>query len=85
MGADYQNTETKQLMSGGGRMVRKVSIKNGTGYKSIEMYKNGKKLFSVKKPINRSHIQLIQSGVFVPGLFNDCKKCNKFKTRKNRK
>lgn len=76
---NYENTETK--IQKGGKIVRKVSIKKGRGYKSITKYHKGKKRYSVKKPIHKSHIQLIKKGKFIPGLFNDCKNC---KTKKRK-
>lgn len=78
---NYYSNETKQM--GGTKTVRKVSIRNGKGYKSLTKYRNGKKIGTSKKNINKSHITLIQFGKFIPGLFLDCK-CRK-KTRKNRK
>ena len=77
---NYNNMEVKQ--QNGGKVVRKVSIKNGKGYKSVTIYYKGKKVASVKKPIHKSHILSIQMSKFVPGLFSDCK-CNK--TRRRRK
>ena len=79
---NYNNTEVKSQM--GGKVVRKVSIKNGKGYKSVTKYHKGKKTQTIKKPIHQSHIQLISLGTFIPGLFSDCK-CNSKKTRKNKK
>lgn len=79
---NYENTEVKQQM-GGGKVVRKVSIRNGKGYKSVTKYQKGKKVRTTKKPVHKSHIQLIRLGTFIPGLFADCK-CNR-KTRKTRK
>jgi hypothetical protein len=79
----YENTETKML-GGGKKIVRKVSIKNGKGYKSITHYNKGKKSYTSKKPIHESHISLIKIGKFIPNLFGDCK-CNKNKTRKYKK
>jgi hypothetical protein len=67
----YENTETK--FQKGGKVVRKVSIKNGRGYKSITKYHRGKKVYTAKKPIHKSHISSILSGIFIPGLFQDCK------------
>ena len=75
----YQNTEI--VLQRGGKLVRKVSIKNGKGYKTITKYRKGKKLFTMKKPIHKEHIKLIKKGKFIPGLFNDCKGC---KTKKRR-
>lgn len=77
----YQNTDII-VQSGGKKIVRKVSIKNGKGYKSVTKYHRGRKISSVKKPIHNSHIMLIQSRKFVPGLFSDCKSGKKCKTRK---
>ena len=75
----YQNTEI--VLQRGGKLVRKVSIKNGKGYKSITKYRKGKKMFTIKKPIHKEHIKLIKKGKFIPGLFNNCKNC---KTKKQR-
>jgi F0F1-type ATP synthase alpha subunit len=65
----------------GGKVIHKVSIKKGKGYKSISKYHKGKLVSKVKKPLSNHHIETIKSGKFIPGLFNDCKNC---KTRKAR-
>jgi len=80
---NYENTESKS-QSGGKKIVRKVSIKNGKGYKSVTKYHKGKKTTSVKKPIHKSHIDSIKKGEFIPGLFMDCKCREKKRTQKNR-
>ena len=82
MGFDYENIEVKK--QSGGKIVRKVSIKNGKGYKSVTKYRKGKKISSIKKHIHNDHINLIQSGKFILGLFSDCKSC-KTKTKTKRK
>jgi len=74
-GLHYENTET--VSQKGGKIIRKVSIKKGKGYKSVTKYRKGKKVSTVKKPIHRHHIGMIQKGIFIPGLFNDCKKTKK--------
>jgi hypothetical protein len=76
---NYKNTETKQM--GGTKIIRKVSVKNGKGYKSVTKYRHGKKISSVKKHIHTDHLHMIKNGKFVVGLFYDCKKCNKTKKR----
>jgi hypothetical protein len=81
MNFNYENTEVK-TMSGGSKIVRKVSIKNGKGYKSVTKYRKGKKTGTIKKPIHKAHIELIQIGKFIPGLFLDCNCREKKKTRK---
>lgn len=78
----YKNTEIKQS-SNGEKIVRKVHIENGKGYKSISKFRRGKKVSTVKKPIHSEHMKLIKGGKFIKGLFDDCKGCHK--TRKNRK
>jgi len=79
---NYENTEIK--LQNGGKIVRKVFIKKGKGYKSVTKFRKGKRVSSVKKPIHKSHIQIIKNGKFIPGLFLDCK-CREKKTRKNKK
>jgi hypothetical protein len=84
-GFSYLNKGIHQ--KGGRKTVRKVSIKNGKGHKSLTHYKKGKKTFTVKKPLTIIEIVTIQRGQFIPGLFSDCKghECNKNKTRKSSK
>jgi hypothetical protein len=41
---------------GGAKVVRKVVIRNGKGYKSVTKYKNGKKIGTAKKRIDKSSI-----------------------------
>jgi hypothetical protein len=81
-GFSYYNAGISQ--NGGRKTIRKVSIKNGKGHKSITQYKKNKKMFSVKKPLSMIEIVTIQRGQFIPGLFSDCKGpgCMKNKTRK---
>lgn len=78
---NYNNTEVKNTQNGG-KIIRKVSIKNGKGYKSVTKYHKGRKVGSVKKPIHKDHMNLITMGKFIPGLFSDCG-CKK--TRRNKK
>jgi hypothetical protein len=79
---NYQNRDIIQI--GGKKVMRQVTIRNGKGYKSVTRYYKGKKISSVKKPIDDSHIMLIQARKFIPGLFSDCNCSNKRKTRKNK-
>lgn len=76
-GFSYFNADIHQ--NGGRKTVRKVSIKNGKGHKTMTQYKKGKKMFTVKKPLTIVEIVTIQRGQFIPGLFSDCKgeDCNK--------
>jgi hypothetical protein len=79
---NYQNTDV--IQTGGEKVVRKVSIRNGKGYKSVTKYYKGKKVGSVKKPIRPTHIRRIRSRKFIPHLFSDCNCKEKNKTRKQR-
>jgi hypothetical protein len=81
-GFNYANTEGFQ--SGGKKIVRKVSIKNGKGYKSVTTYHKGKKISSIKKPIHKSHIMRIKSRKFIPGLFSDCRPGKSCKNKTNK-
>jgi hypothetical protein len=83
MNFNYENTEVNKQM--GGKIVRKVSIKKGKGYKSMSKFRNGKQVATVRKPIHIDHIKLIKERKFIPGLFLDCTCREKNKTRKNRK
>ena len=79
---NYKNVEIK-TQSGGKKTIRKVSIKNGKGYKSITKYNKGKKIGTIKKILDDTNVKLIKLGKFIPGLFSDCMNC-KNTTRKNR-
>jgi ribosomal protein S19E (S16A) len=81
MSKNYTNIEVKHTI-GGGKTVRKVYINNVKGIKSLTKYYKGKKIGTAKKPIHKSHVDMILIGKFIPGLFSDCK-CNK--TLKSRK
>jgi hypothetical protein len=78
-GFNYNNTEIKQM--GGVKIVRKVSVKRGRGYKSVTKYRRGKKISSVKKPIHTEHLKMIKGGNFITGLFKDCVHCGKTRKR----
>jgi len=72
----YDNTEVKNNLVGG-KIVRKVSIKRGKGYKSISNYHRKKHTGTVKKTLKRAEIQMIKMGKFIPGLFKTCKACSR--------
>jgi len=72
----YNNIEVKQNQSGG-KIVRKVSIKKGKGYKSISKYHRKKHIGTIRKTLKSNEIQMIKLGKFIPGLFNTCKSCTK--------
>ena len=78
MAFSYVNNQTS--MKGGKKQTRKVTIKNGKGYKSLCTYKNGKKCHNKKKLLSKLEIQMIKMGKFIPNLFSDINP----KTRKNR-
>ena len=79
----FSNVEIK-ILPNGDKVVRKVYMKNGSGYKSVTKYgiRKGKgrgkgkrtlrRISYVKKPIHDDHVERIQTRTFVPGLFADC-------------
>ena len=71
----YENTEVKNQL--GGKIVRKVFIKNGKGYKSISRYHRKKHIGTVRKALKTGEMQMIKLGKFIPGLFKNCKSCSK--------
>ena len=79
-GFHYDNIEVKNVQ-GGGKIVRKVSIKNGKGYKSISKYHRKKHVGTVRKTLKSAEIQMIKLGKFIPGLFGNCKACSKKRRR----
>ena len=72
----YDNTEVKNIQSGG-KIVRKVSIKRGKGYKSISMYHKKKHTGTARRTLKTAEIHMIKLGKFIPGLFKNCKTCSK--------
>jgi hypothetical protein len=76
----YDNTEVKNIQSGG-KIVRKVSIKKGKGYKSISTYNKKKHIGTARRTLKTAEIHMIKLGKFIPGLFKNCKTC----TKKNKK
>lgn len=68
----YKNVEVMHNQIGG-KIVRKVSIKNGKGYKSISRYHKKRHTGTIRKSLKRAEINLIKLGKFIPGLFKNCK------------
>jgi len=48
----------EKSMTGGNKIIRKVSIKNGKGYKSVTKYHKGKKDIQIKNPYIMSILSL---------------------------
>jgi len=80
---DYNNTEVKNIQSGG-KIVRKVSIKRGKGYKSISTYHKKKHTGTARRTLKTAEIQMIKLGKFIPGLFKNCKTCAVSRRRSRR-
>jgi hypothetical protein len=68
---DYDNKQVYH--KDGKKELRKVSIKNGKGNKTVTMYKGGKKTWSKTKKLKKSEVMKIKAREFIPGLFKDCK------------
>jgi len=80
---DYNNVEVKNIQSGG-KIVRKVSIKRGKGYKSISTYHKKKHIGTTRKTLKTAEIHMIKLGKFIPGLFKNCKTCAVSRRRSRR-
>jgi hypothetical protein len=78
----YESVEVTRR--GNKKTVRKVSIKNGKGYKTVSKYIKGKHVGTSRKKVDDSHIPLIKGGSFITGFFSDCKCGEKTKTKKRK-
>lgn len=74
----YDNTEMR-CMAGGGKILRRVKIRNDKGYKSVTYKRGGKKTTTVKKMLKGAEVNMIKMGKFIPGLFKECLNCKKAK------
>ena len=81
----YSYESVDIIRKGNRKTVRKVSIKNGKGTKSVSKYIRGKHIGTVKKEIDELHIPLIKGGSFIPKFFTDCNCGEKKPTRKTRR
>lgn len=71
----YHNVE--KHIHGKDHIIRKVSIKNGKGYKSITTIKKGggkKRNNTTKRKLDPMEIENIKNRRFIRGLFSDCNK-----------
>ena len=79
----YQSEQVHSTRKGTRRNI--VSIKNGKGFKAVEINDNKGKHYK-KKPLTTKELQCIERQKFVPGLFKDCtKRLNIRKIRRQRK
>lgn len=65
----YHNTE--KHIHGGKHITRKVTIKNGKGYKSITTMKRGGKKRTTKRRLDVVEMTNIKNRKFIKGLFSD--------------
>jgi hypothetical protein len=75
---------SEQIHSEGGKTRRNiVSIKNGKGYKSVEIFgANGKVKTRKRRALKKSELDCIHRNKFIPGLFKDCiSRQNKLKNK----
>ena len=71
----YKNTEIK-MCENGKKILRKVSIRNGKGYKSVSIYHKKRHGGTVRKKLKNSEIHMIKTRKFIHGLFKNCKTCS---------
>lgn len=69
----FQFTNVEVLRDGNKKTVRKVTIKNNKGSKSVTKYINGKHKKTVKRNLKRKEISHIRKKKFIPELFDNCK------------
>jgi hypothetical protein len=67
----YKNVQHHSV--GHRKTVRSVVIRNGKGYKKVAVYHRGKRRKTVRRQLAKDHIDDIQQGRFIRGLFDDCK------------
>ena len=67
----YKNIDKKIV--NGKKIVKKVVIQNGKGTKSVSHYHGGKHLHTIRKSLSKPEVSNIHKGIFIHGLFNDCK------------
>ena len=65
----YHNTE--KHIHGGKHIIRKVTIKNGKGYKSITTMKKGGKRYTTKRRLDQNEMTNIKNRKFIRGLFSE--------------
>jgi len=65
----YNNSESKY--KNGVHTRRHVKIHGGKGHKTLCIYKKGKKICKIKKPLTYLEISKIKIGKFIPGLFKN--------------
>ena len=79
----YQSDQVHSTRKGTRRNI--VSIKNGKGFKALEIIDENGRHYK-KKPLTTKELQCIERKKFIPGLFKDCtKRLNIRKTRRTRK
>ena len=77
-GFKYHNTELRDMCGGGGKVLRRVKIVNGKGYKSVTYKRGGgKKTVTIKRVLKDAEVNMIKMGKFIPGLFKECMQCKK--------
>ncbi len=71
---EFSYKSTQVAITGGKKMVRNVTIKNGKGHKSIKRYCKGKCKSTMKRRLLLKEIEMIQRNEYIPGLFKNCYK-----------
>lgn len=70
--SDFSYQSTQIAMTGGKKLVRNVTIKNGKGHKSVERYCKGTCNSTMKRRLILKEIKMIQRNQYIPGLFKNC-------------
>jgi len=81
----FHSEQVHSMFKNGKGQTRRntVSVKNGKGIKSVEVFTmDGKSIRRNEKPLSKSELEHIQMNKFIPKLFKDCTKS--LKTRRSR-
>jgi hypothetical protein len=81
----YHSEQIHSSFSNGKGQTRRniVNIKNGSGIKAVETYSaTGKLLSRSEKSLKDTELQCIKKNEFIPGLFKDCSRPNKTRTKR---
>ncbi len=67
----FSYSNVQHCVKGCKKQTRKVIIRRNKGYKSVCHFKNGRKCHTRKKPLNKTEIEMIKLGKFIPNLFSN--------------
>ena len=67
----FSYSNVQHCVKGCKKQTRKVIIRRNKGYISVCHFKNGRRCKTRKKPLNKTEIDMIKLGKFIPKLFSN--------------